>query len=105
MFSRMSSDNEVFQADEFGVLPPASTMSHRLELVSSYGLVTGEPRYTNYTGDFIGCLDYILYRKSQLSVVGVLQVDDEAQLREYTALPSPKYPSDHIFLVSEFQWI
>jgi CCR4-NOT transcription complex subunit 6 len=99
------SNDEVFNCDEYHVLPPPTSITHRLPLTSSYGEVSGEPKYTNYTGDFVGVLDYVFYTTTQLKAVGVLKVDDEQYLREYTALPSPRYPSDHIPLLAEFEWL
>lgn len=98
-------DHEVFTNDEHRILPPASSITQRLSISSSYGELLGEPKYTNYTGDFIGVLDYIWFSRNALRVIGVLNVDEEIYLQEYTALPSPRYPSDHIFLLTELEWI
>eukprot|EP00475_Leptophrys_vorax_P005145 TRINITY_DN1309_c0_g1_i1.p1 TRINITY_DN1309_c0_g1~~TRINITY_DN1309_c0_g1_i1.p1 ORF type:complete len:652 (-),score=171.69 TRINITY_DN1309_c0_g1_i1:995-2950(-) len=101
---QIPASNEVFDLDEYHVLPPPASVNHRLPLSSAYGEVSGEAKYTNYTGDYVGVLDYIFYTTNQLKAVGVLKVDDEQYLREYTALPSPRYPSDHIPLLAEFEW-
>ena len=74
-------------------------MSHRLNLTSAYAS-SGEPKYTNYTGHFVGTLDYILHSKNSLVVNSTLDVDNEELVSAHTALPSPLYPSDHICLVS-----
>jgi len=102
---QLRSDHNVFEIDTHGILPPPTSITHRLPLASAYGEIIGEPKYTNYTGHFVGCLDYIWFTKTHLRAVGVLREDDEAILQEYTALPSPRYPSDHIPLVGEFEWI
>lgn len=99
------SDNDVFELDEHNILPPPSSITHRLPLASAYDELIGEPKYTNYTGDFVGVLDYIWYMTTNIRAVGVLAVDEEYHLQEYTALPSPRYPSDHIRLLTEFEWV
>lgn len=88
-----------------------------------------EPKYTNYTGHFVGVLDYIFYSKvqgsnmrtpfrhphdphqtldfaqSHIAAMSCLDVDSEEVVKEHVALPSPQYPSDHLALVTELDWI
>jgi CCR4-NOT transcription complex subunit 6 len=97
-------DSKVFEFDEYHVLPPLANMIHRLPLRSAYAEINGEPKYTNFTAHFVGVLDYIWYTTASLKCIGVLKVDDEQTLQEYTALPSPRYPSDHIHLLAEYEW-
>lgn len=93
-----------FDTDTMKILPPASQLTHRLPLMSTYGAI-GEPKYTNYTGHFVGVLDYIMYTKNHMTCTNILDVDPESRLKQYEALPSPQYPSDHISLVSELDWL
>uniref|UniRef100_A0A7S0CTS6 Endonuclease/exonuclease/phosphatase domain-containing protein n=2 Tax=Amorphochlora amoebiformis TaxID=1561963 RepID=A0A7S0CTS6_9EUKA len=79
------------------------SFDHTLPLESAYAAI-GEPKYTNYTGHYIGTLDYIWYSNGTLRPVAILEIDDEKHLKKQTALPSPQYPSDHIFLLAEFAW-
>ena len=60
-------DHPVFDMDGLGVLPKASALSHRLPFASAYSTGRGEePTYTNYTGHFVGTLDYVFYTKNQV---------------------------------------
>ena len=101
---RVRSDHRVFDRDPCGILPPPEQITHRLPLVSAYATI-GEPKYTNFTGHFVGILDYIWYSKSHITSTACLDVDAEHLLTQYTALPSPLYPSDHLALVGECDWI
>eukprot|EP00457_Paulinella_chromatophora_P004206 gb/GEZN01004216.1/.p1 GENE.gb/GEZN01004216.1/~~gb/GEZN01004216.1/.p1 ORF type:complete len:648 (-),score=30.14 gb/GEZN01004216.1/:29-1972(-) len=94
----------VFQHDPYEILPPSSSITHRLPLVSAYARI-GEPKFTNYTGHFIGVLDYIWYSKAHLVCTSCLDVDGEKLLKKNTALPNPQYASDHLSLVCEFDWL
>jgi CCR4-NOT transcription complex subunit 6 len=103
---RVRSDHPVFDMDVCGVLPKASMLTHRLPFASAYAAGRGEePAYTNYTGHFLGVLDYMFFTKNQLATLSHLEVDDERLLQRHTALPSPLYSSDHIALVSEMDWL
>jgi CCR4-NOT transcription complex subunit 6 len=91
--------------DPTGLLPAPHQVAHRLPLLSAYGATCGEPKYTNYTGSFVGVLDYIFFTRTHLRCVACMDVDEESLLREYTALPSPKYPSDHIALATTLEFL
>jgi len=86
------------------ILPQLHELTHRLPLASAYAAI-GEPKWTNYTGHFVGTLDYIWYSKNQLVATSCLDVDAEHHLNKHTALPSPQYPSDHILLCTELDWL
>mmetsp|Transcript_6521 Transcript_6521/g.10133 ORF Transcript_6521/g.10133 Transcript_6521/m.10133 type:complete len:679 (-) Transcript_6521:32-2068(-) len=101
---RIPSDCPAYLNDICRILPRPESMSHRLNLTSAYAS-SGEPKYTNYTGHFVGTLDYILHSKNSLVVNSTLDVDNEELVSAHTALPSPLYPSDHICLVSEIDWL
>jgi len=77
------------------------SIEHHLPLQSAYSVI-GEPKYTNYTGHYVGTLDYIWFSHDMLEPVAVLELYDEEVLKKYTALPSPLHPSDHLPLVAEF---
>jgi CCR4-NOT transcription complex subunit 6 len=85
------------------LLPPLHEVTTRLPLVSAYAQF-GEPKYTNFTGHFVGVLDYIFYTKTHLTTLGILEVDKEEVLKKDTALPSLRFSSDHIALVTELDW-
>ncbi|PFH37952.1 endonuclease/exonuclease/phosphatase family protein [Besnoitia besnoiti] len=78
-----------------------------------YDLRQSEPEFTNYTGSYTGCLDYLFFTDTVLRVREILEPVDSKQLfREaralqllHQALPSPLRPSDHIPLLCKFEWI
>ncbi|XP_054716022.1 2',5'-phosphodiesterase 12-like [Uloborus diversus] len=75
-------------------------LSHTLLLASA----CGTPTYTNYTEGFVGCLDYIFYDKTCLSLCEVVPFPTHAQVTEHKALPSIVFPSDHLALVCTLAW-
>lgn len=78
-------------------------MRHDLALTTAYAKCTGaEAKFTNYTEDFKGTLDYIWFSPEALHVVAVTQVDEEGELKKEHALPSSNRPSDHVSLVATF---
>lgn len=72
-----------------------------------------EPEFTNYTHQYVGCLDYIFFDDRTLKITGTLDLVREIQLMEEAhslqlsdwALPSPQRPSDHTPLMARFEWI
>ncbi|KAI6656494.1 hypothetical protein LOD99_1290 [Oopsacas minuta] len=69
---------------------------------SAYLTIQGsEPLYTNYTGDFHGCLDYIFYSEG-LIPMSILALPDEKDMRSEVALPNSVMSSDHLSLKAEF---
>lgn len=92
-------------------------LSHRLLLRSAYGVFgtkvqniplsttsmwQNEAPYSNYTGHFIGTLDYLWYSYERLQLTSLLELVEESKLKECTALPSPQHSSDHLMLLAEF---
>lgn len=75
-------------------------LQHNIMLASAYGSI-GEPPFTNYTGDYIGVLDYVWYTEDTLRVCGLLQPVDHTTIS--SPLPNPHFPSDHISLLTEFE--
>ncbi|KFG28272.1 endonuclease/exonuclease/phosphatase family protein, partial [Toxoplasma gondii p89] len=59
-----------------------------------------EPRFTNYTRDFQGCLDYLFFRNA--TVKAVLSIPDDCELKREVALPNSRFPSDHVALMADF---
>jgi len=75
-------------------------LQHPLALSSAYAPI-GEPPFTNYTGDFVGVLDYFWFTTESLGVSKVLQPVDKDAVR-LTRLPNPHIHSDHISILGEF---
>jgi mRNA deadenylase 3'-5' endonuclease subunit Ccr4 len=115
------SDHEDLNCGSYGELQPAEMFQHTLPLVSAYSSYfqcdleqaeiarkmndhTRVPHFTNFSSDFRGTLDYILYSRTNLKVVSLLELMGEDEV-ENGALPSPNCPSDHIALVAKFSYI
>merc|ERR1711916_333693 len=79
-------------------------MKHPFQFASAYAPLGPKLAFTNYTGDFIGVLDYIWYSTPHFNTLKVLQpVDEESVLKQTGALPNAYYCSDHISLCAEFE--
>ncbi|CAB9531797.1 Carbon catabolite repressor protein 4 homolog (Partial), partial [Seminavis robusta] len=62
----------------------------------------GHPRYTNLTDGFKNNIDYILYDKSKLCPIRLLELDVATYEKE-DYLPSQFHASDHVPLWAEFE--
>jgi len=91
--------------DPHRILPEHThRLSHGLLLQSAYGTVLGEePEFTNYTEQYVGCLDYIWVSADRATPVAVLRLPEVRQLTAMTrsALPNPQHPSDHLSLCAD----
>lgn len=87
-------------------------LSQKLNPEEYNNLELYEPLFTNYTSNFIGCLDYIFYNDENLNIISTVNVADENQLIQEAqmyqlsdcALPSPIRPSDHLPLIAQFEF-
>ncbi|EZG44351.1 endonuclease/exonuclease/phosphatase family protein [Gregarina niphandrodes] len=103
-------------------------LGHGLSLSSSYSAVSPpltstlpivggrrvdlEPEFTNYTHEYVGCLDYIFFDHRAMRAQGTLELVSELQLLKEAhslqqsdwVLPSPQRPSDHLPLLCKFEW-
>jgi len=97
---------EAFKKDKLTLLPVHTQISHELQLTSAYSFM-GEPQYTNYTGHFIGILDYIWYTKATVGCLGVMDVGSPEEIAGpgQDFLPSTQRPSDHLSLYSTFVFL
>ncbi|XP_076659540.1 2',5'-phosphodiesterase 12 [Halictus rubicundus] len=77
------------------------TLKHNTNLSSA----CGTPEFTNYTGCFSGCLDYIFYQTDYLKVEQVVPMPSVEELSLHTGLPSVVFPSDHISLCADLKWM
>lgn len=60
------------------------------------------PKFTNYSVDFKGTLDHILYNKAKLEVLEFLELPADELIMKETALPSTLFPSDHLRIEAKF---
>ena len=77
-----------------------------LDLTSPFSLQSAdgmEPEFTNYVKGFEGLLDYVWYDTGHIRVKGTLPQPTKAQLGNY--LPTAQYPSDHLAVVADLQFI
>ncbi|KAF6147102.1 hypothetical protein GIB67_036821 [Kingdonia uniflora] len=88
-------------------------MRHHLQLSSSYAGVPGsistrdncgEPLATSYHSKFMGTVDYIWHSK-ELIPLGVVETLPLDVLRKSGGLPSEKWGSDHLALVSKLAFV
>ena len=54
------------------------------------------PPFTHYKVIFQGTLDHIFYNEEALTLLQLLEIPTEAELVKDKAIPSLKYPSDHL---------
>lgn len=64
---------------------------------------SGTPKYTNYTDDYKGCLDYIFIETNKLKVTQNVPVTSPEELEKYEGLPNEYFPSDHLALVVDLE--
>uniref|UniRef100_A0A1Y1MGS2 Endonuclease/exonuclease/phosphatase domain-containing protein n=1 Tax=Photinus pyralis TaxID=7054 RepID=A0A1Y1MGS2_PHOPY len=74
-------------------------LSHPFQFASAYGT----PKYTNYTEEFKGCLDYIFYDRGSFTVLDCVPLPSEEILAEKVALPNDVFPSDHLALIANLR--
>eukprot|EP00466_Bigelowiella_natans_P018672 jgi/Bigna1/80503/fgenesh1_pg.71_\ len=84
----IASDNPIMKDARTQELFFNMAIEHQLPLQSAYSVV-GEPPFTNYTGHYVGTLDYIWFSHDMLKPVAILELNDEEELKKHTALPSP----------------
>ncbi|KAL6929807.1 hypothetical protein ACO0SA_001211 [Hanseniaspora valbyensis] len=76
---------------------------HPFNFKSSYEDI-GELRFTNYTPSFVDVIDYIWYSPNNLRVRGLLGDIDKEYTDKFIGFPNDKFPSDHIPLLSRFEF-
>lgn len=74
--------------------------SYSMQLANVFSDEDG--KYTNYTRDFKGKIDYVFYDFTKLQVVEKERLPDEAELAKEVALPNSQFPSDHVPLICTF---
>lgn len=92
--------NYIILKNLFVVNKDGYTVKHPYKFESAYGT----PKFTNYTGDYKGCLDYIFYENEHLEKIRTVPLPEEAVLSRNIALPSLYFPSDHLALVADFKF-
>ena len=74
---------------------------HSLNLVSACGY----PRYTNFVTGFASCLDYIYIESDRLRTAAVVPLPSHEEVIRNIALPNAEFPSDHLALVCELEFV
>ncbi|TYZ69408.1 hypothetical protein PybrP1_005655 [[Pythium] brassicae (nom. inval.)] len=103
--NRIDSDSEPLltahsKAQEGFASVASGSFRHDLALESACGI----PDFTNFAGTFIGTLDYILIGRECLHVQQVFPLFTAEDASSEVALPSSRFPSDHISLVCDVVW-
>ncbi len=88
---------------DYGYMSQGS-FSHQLALSSSYGCI-GELPFTNFTPSFVNIIDYIWYSSNALRVRGLLGKIDEDYVSKFIWFPNDKFPSDHLPLLTRFEFL
>jgi CCR4-NOT transcription complex subunit 6 len=89
------------EGDDVRILPEQNDVYHSLDLASAMQTALGhEPLYTNYTRDWKGTLDYILFSPMRIRLMSVaaLPTPQEIEMDSGEGLPSSVFPSDHLML-------
>jgi mRNA deadenylase 3'-5' endonuclease subunit Ccr4 len=60
--------------------------------------------FTNYVKGYQAALDYIWYESPKLRVTRCLDMPDESLVRD-TYCPSAVYPSDHLAVVCDMEYV
>ena len=97
-----TADSAVVSADDEDGSWPIS-LGHTLSLSSVVPADQGE-YFTNYTAGFKDILDYIFVSTPTISVVRAPVFPSVAELSEETAIPSSRFPSDHVALITDVQF-
>jgi len=88
-----------------GIEMPYPNLEHGLDFESAYKVILGEePTQTTYTGSFQGTLDYVWYSNRSLIPLSVLDVHPMSELKREVAMPSLRFPSDHLPMLSRFRF-
>ncbi|KAL0491497.1 CCR4-NOT transcription complex subunit 6 [Acrasis kona] len=95
---------EIAKKNKF-VIPESLNINHEFDLASTYYSVLGkEPEATHVAPSFHGTLDFMWYGKDALEPLAVLETPSLKEMRKETALPNRMHPSDHVFLLSKYQF-
>ena len=89
---------------------PESTLSHGFQLESCFdpwlrpGAENADVPFTTLTPGFDGTLDWIFVDRTALRIDRVWDPYPVDVLEAEEALPSSKFPSDHVAVVAEVAW-
>lgn len=64
-------------------------------------ITDNHPEFTNFTEEFNGCLDYIIYTKNKISISDLLEIPNNLEIKNLK-LPNYKFPSDHLKIGCKF---
>jgi len=76
-------------------------LQHPFHLTSAY---EETPEFTNFVDGYVGTLDWILFDKGSLRRVASAALPSREVVAECTALPSQRFPSDHLLLAADLAW-
>ena len=76
-------------------------LQHGLKFSSACGY----PSYTNFSASFHSCLDYIFIEPDSFRVEKVIPLPSHEDVTKLTALPNAGFPSDHLAIICDLEWI
>jgi len=91
------------QGEKVGKKEDQTLMSEQIEEVKFNELADNHPDFTNYTEEFNGCLDYILYSADKLELNALMEVPNNIEIKNLK-LPNYRYPSDHLKIAAQFRF-
>lgn len=96
------SSHEDIEGRDYGKFT-SDGFTHPFHLKSSYEAI-GELPFTNLSPSFTDVIDYIWYSTPALNVRGLLGKVDPEAIQKVIGFPNVYFPSDHIPLISEFEF-
>lgn len=76
-------------------------LKHPFRFASAY---EETPEFTNFIGGYAETLDWILFDQNTLQRVASAPLPSREVLEKEVALPSRRFPSDHILLAADLAW-
>lgn len=89
------------------LLPDAEEAAKNVTLSQPFNLLSacGTPQFTNFTAGFTECIDYIWFQTDAFKSNSFVEMPSNEELQAHTAIPSVVFPSDHLALVAELEWL
>lgn len=89
------------------LIPDAEEAAKNVTLSQSFNMKSacGTPQYTNFTAGFKECLDYIWFQTDVFKSNSFVELPSNEELEAHIAIPSVVFPSDHVALIAELEWL
>jgi len=77
--------------------------SYKCENENEFDYIKNHPDFTNFTLEFKGNLDYIIYSKEYFKLKELLKIPTDDSIINKSTLPNKYYPSDHLKIAARFE--